>query len=441
MRKGTFHFGTLLLVLLVIRCVPFWSVPVLAEESHPVLLMEVNGTIDPALARYVTRGLEEAREAQCSAVVIQLDTPGGLDGAMRKIVQGILNSPVPVIVYVSASGARAASAGVFITLAAHLAAMAPGTNIGAAHPVQLGGNPSTMEEKLTNDAVAYIRSIAEERGRNIEWAESAVRESRSLSAQEAKEKRVIDLIAENLDDLIIQADGRSVKTVFGNATFELKDSPRRVLPISPVENVLHQLAHPNLAYILLLLGIYGLIYELATPGALFPGVLGSIFLILALVALETLAVNWAGIALIILSLLFFIADIKLPGYGALTIGGIIAFLMGSAILFPGARIPSLKLPWKTIAAAAAVTAGFFLAVVGAAIRALKRKVTSGTEGLIGATGVAKTDLKPQGIVHVRGEEWQARSNHPVEKGAKIKVVKVEGLTMHVEPVSSLKEDF
>ena len=414
-----------------------------AEETHPVLFLDVTGTIDPALARYVSRGLDEARESQASAVVIRLDTPGGLDGAMRKIIQGILNSPVPVIVYVSPSGARAASAGAFITLAAHVAAMAPGTNIGAAHPIQLGGNsegpkkgdekPSVMEAKLTNDARAYIRSIAELKGRNIEWAEGLVQESRSFSAEEALEKKGIDLIAKDLDDLIAQVEGRQVKTVFGLTALSLRDKPRREEPASLMERSLHQLAHPNLAYLLLLLGIYGLIYELATPGAVFPGVMGAILLVLALVALETLEVNWGGLALIILSTLFFIADIKLPGYGALTIGGIIAFLLGSAFLFPDGRIPHLRLPWKMIGLATGVTAAFFLLVVGAAVRALKRKVVSGTESLIGAEGVAKTELNPRGLVHIRGEEWQARAEAPIDKGTAVKVIKVEGLTVHVEP--------
>ncbi|MBI3333407.1 MAG: nodulation protein NfeD [Candidatus Omnitrophica bacterium] len=429
--------GLFLAILFCAFCPPLAA----EEEARPVLLLEVKGTIDPALARYVLRGIEEARRERASAVVIQLDTPGGLDGSMRKIIQGILNSPVPVIVYVSPAGARAASAGAFITLAAHLAAMAPGTNIGAAHPVQLGGGDrsSPMEEKLTNDAVAYIRSIAELKGRNAAWAEEAVRESRSSPAEEAMEKKVIDLLPEDLDWLLAQAEGRQVKTVFGAATLSFKDRPRRSLRPSLIESGLHQLAHPNLAYILLLLGIYGLIYELATPGAVFPGVLGAILLVLALVALETLEVNWAGLALILLALIFFVADIKLPGYGALTAGGIVAFLLGSAILFPGARIPHLKLPWSTIGAAAATTAAFFLLIVGAGIRALRGKVTSGREGLIGAEGVAKTDLKPGGLVHVQGEEWQARAAEPVKRGTRVKVVELEGLTVHVQPLPMKEE--
>jgi len=319
--------------------------------------------------------------------------------------------------------------------------MAPGTNIGAAHPVHLGGGaqPSVMESKVTNDAVAYIRSIAELRERSVEWAEMSVRESRSSSAEEARQQKAVDLVARDLDDLLDQLEGRQVKTVFGSTTLSLKGQPRRFLPMLWMEKGLHQIAHPNLAYIFLLLGIYGLIYELATPGAVFPGVVGAIFLVLALVALETLEVNWAGLALIALSVVFFIADIKLPGYGALTIGGITAFLIGSAMLFPGARIPPLKLPWRTIGAAAGVTAAFFFFIVGAGIRALKQKVTSGLEGLIGSEGVAKTDLRPTGIVRVRGEDWQARaSSHPVRQGTPVKVVKLEGLTVQVEPVKKEK---
>lgn len=408
-----------------------------------MVVLNVQGTIDPALARYVARGLDRARELQAAAVVIRLDTPGGLDGSMRRIVQGILNSPVPVIVHVAPSGARAASAGAFITLAAHVSAMAPGTNIGAAHPVRIGeppapdtsdDKPSVMDQKMTNDAVAYLHSIADLRGRDRQWAESIVRESRSSSAEEALEKGVIDLIAGDLDELLRQAEGRPVRTVFGISTLSLQGQPRVELELSAVEGGLHQLAHPNLAYILLLLGIYGLIYELATPGAVFPGVMGALFLIVALVALETLEVNWAGIALIGLSLVFFVADIKLPGYGALTIGGLIAFVLGSLILFPGMRVPHLRLAGALIGAAAAVTAGFFLVIVGAGIRALKRKVTSGVEGLVGTEGTAKTDLMPEGIVHIRGEEWKGKGRVPVHAGETVRVIRVEGLTVWVEPV-------
>lgn len=375
-----------------------------AEEPRPVLLLKVAGTIDPAQARYVMRGLDEARQMQASACVITLDTPGGLEGSVRQIVQGILNSPVPVIVYVAPRGARAAYSGCFIALAAHVAAMIPDS------------------------------SIAEVRSRNVEWAEVSVQESRFLSALEAKERGVIDVLAKDLDDLFVQVEGLEVKTVFGMSLLHLQDQPRRNFSPSALEAVLHQLAHPNVAYVLLLLGIYGLIFELSTPGTIFPGVVGVALLILALVALETLEANWGGIFLIALSVLFFIADVKIPGYGVLTAGGVTAFLLGSAFLFPGARVAHLTLPWQTIGAAAAVTAAFFFFIVGAALRALRRKVTSGTESLIGAVGVAKTDLKLDGIVHVQGEEWQAHAQRPIVQGSPIRVRKLEGLTLLVEPV-------
>ncbi|MBI1952551.1 MAG: nodulation protein NfeD [Candidatus Omnitrophica bacterium] len=413
------------------------------DETHPIVILEVAGTIDPALGRYVTRGLEEARALQAAAVVIQLDTPGGLDGSMRKIVQAILNSPVPVIVYVAPAGARAASAGAFITLAAHLSAMAPGTNIGAAHPVQIGpggaegGKGDTMTEKITNDAAAYIRSIVEIRGRDAAWAQGLVRQSLSHSAEDAKKAGGVDFIAKNLEDLFTQAEGKEVRTVFGLARLSFKDAPQKRIGPSVVEKGLHELAHPNLAYILLLLGIYGLIYELATPGTVFPGVVGAILLVLALAALETLQVNWAGLFLILLSILFFIADIKLPGFGALTVGGVIAFALGSVMLFPQGRWPGFRIPWGTIFTATGTTAAFFLFIVGAALRALKRKVVSGAEGLIGAVGTARTDLRPEGLVHVQGEDWKARAAAPIPKGGRIKVVKLEGLTVYVEP---LKEE-
>jgi membrane-bound serine protease (ClpP class) len=411
-----------------------------AEETRPVVLLEVAGTIDPALGRYVTRGLEEARALQAAAVVIQLDTPGGLDGSMRKIVQAILNSPVPVIVYVAPAGARAASAGAFITLSAHLSAMAPGTNIGAAHPVQIGpggaegGKADTMTEKITNDAAAYIHSIVEIRGRDAAWAQGLVRQSLSYSAEDAKKAGGVDFIAKDLEDLFSQAEGQEVRTVFGLTRLSFKDRPQKRIGPSVVEKGLHELAHPNLAYILLLLGIYGLIYELATPGTVFPGVVGAILLVLALAALETLQVNWAGLFLILLSILFFIADIKLPGFGALTVGGVIAFALGSMMLFPQGRWPGFKIPWATILTATGTTAAFFLFIVGAALRALKRKVVSGAEGLIGAVGTARTDLKPEGLVHVQGEDWKARASAPVPKGGQIKVVKLEGLTVYVEEI-------
>ena len=308
-----------------------------AEESNPVFQLKISGTIDPAIARYVSRGLEEARKAQAAAVLIELDTPGGLDSSMRAIVQGIMNSAVPVIIYVAPSGARAASSGTFMTLASHVAAMAPGTSIGAAHPVQSSHeysgpvkDPSVTEQKLTQDAVVYLRSLAEVRGRNVEWAELFVTENRLATDEEAYEKRTVDLIVSDVTDLFNQADGIRVNTVFGPTVLELKNRPRFVLRPSLIENLLHQLAHPNIAYILLLLGAYGLIFELATPGAVFPGVMGAIFLIMSLVALETLEVNWAGVALICLSFIFFLTDIRIPGHGFLTAGGIIIFLVGSA---------------------------------------------------------------------------------------------------------------
>jgi len=446
-RASTRSARTLLLFFLPLALL-FCS-PVSGDEAkHPVLILQVRGTVNPAVARYVARGLEEARRQQATALVIQIDTPGGLDGSMRGIIQGILDSPVPVIVYVSPAGARAASAGAFIAVSAHVAAMAPSTNIGAAHPVQIGGGgaeqqprkegekPSAMEDKLTNDAVAYIRSIAEERGRNLEWVEAAVRQSRSSSAEEAVQQKVVDFIAKDVEELLRQADGRQVKTVVGTVTLDFAARPKRLLPMTAMESALQQIAHPNLAYILMLLGIYGLIYELATPGAVFPGVLGSICLVLSLIALETLEVNWGGIALIALSLLFFIADVKLPGYGALTIGGIIAFALGSLLLFPGARIPGLRLPWGSIAAATGATAAFFLLIVSAGIRALKQKVTSGAQSVIGAVGEAKTELSPGGVVLVKGEEWQARSEERIHKGDRVRVVKLEGLTVWVERAGS-----
>ena len=293
----------------------------LAEDERPVVILRVQGMLDPALARYVLRGLEQARELQASAVVIQLDTPGGLDRSRRRIVQGILNSPVPVIVYVSPRGARASSAGELVTRAAHVSAMAPGTHLGAVR-----------------------------------------------SAEEAKKKGIVDFTASNLEDLLRQAQGFPVRTVFGVSGLSVQGQAHPLVRISAAEWFFHRLAHPGLAYILLLLGIYALLYELATPGTIFAGFLGTAFLILALAALEVLDVNWAGMAMIVLSLVLFLTDIKKSGHGGLTVAGLAAFVLGSLLLFPGARIPGLRLPPTSIAAGAVVTGAFFLG-----LRTLKKR--------------------------------------------------------------------
>jgi membrane-bound serine protease (ClpP class) len=299
-----------------------------------ILHLTVKSTINPVISEYIEKGLQEAASAGATCVILQMDTPGGLDTAMRDIVQSILNSPVPVIVYVAPSGARAASAGVLITISAHVAAMAPGTNIGAAHPVGLGGGKmdETMLKKVENDAAAYAKSLAEQRGRNVEWAVSAVRESESVSAQKALELDIIDLVASSLPELIEKVEGREVETVWGKKTLALKDLPVEKSEMGWRYRLLDTLSNPNIAYILMMLGFYGLFFELSNPGVIFPGVFGAICLILAFFALQTLPVNYAGVLLILLAIILFIAEIKVISYGVLTLGGIVALLLGSLML-------------------------------------------------------------------------------------------------------------
>jgi membrane-bound serine protease (ClpP class) len=410
----------------------------LAEEPGAVVVLEVRGVIDPIVAQYVERGIHTANDAGAQLVVIQLDTPGGLDTAMRKIVQAILNSDVPVAVIVAPSGARAASAGLFITMAAHVAAMAPGTNIGAAHPVDIsqGEIPSTLQDKVTNDAVAYIQAIAQQRGRNAEWAEEAVRQSASLTAQQALEKQVVDLVADDLTDLLALLDGRQV-TVNGNeVTLQIEASPVEPYPMTWLEVIVHGIVDPNIAYILLSLGTIALIAEFYNPGTILPGVTGVICLILAFVALGSLPVNWGGIALIVLAFIFFIADIKISGV-ALSVAGAISFVLGSLLLFspftPATPImPRLAVsPWL-LASMTALLVGFFGVAVAAGLRAQKQTVLMGAHVLVGKTGIVLSDLDPQGVVQVQSETWTAvAANGPLRAGETVEVIASDGLRLQV----------
>ncbi|MCD6519410.1 MAG: nodulation protein NfeD [Anaerolineae bacterium] len=408
------------------------------EASRPVVVLKVRGIIDPIVARYIVRGLATATQEDASLVVLRLDTPGGLDTAMREIVQALLNAQVPTAVFVSPSGARAASAGVFITMAAHIAAMAPGTNIGAATPIGFGGEepPKALESKAVNDAAAYIRAIAHQRGRNGEWAAKAVRESISLPAHEALEENVIDLLADDLDDLLRQLDGRQVEVAGQRVTLHLRGAPVRRFPMTWLEVIAHGILDPNIAYILLSLGTLALLAEFYHPGAILPGVTGVISLLLAFVALGTLPVNWGGIALIIVAFIFFIADVKVPGF-ALSVAGAISFVLGSLLLFSPLRpaaptMPRLRVsPWVVIMMTGLVV-GFFGLVVTAAIRAQKRVALMGPQRLVGKVGVAVTDLAPEGIVRVESETWSASVEGPeVRAGEKVQVLAVEGLRLRV----------
>src|SRR5262245_7825134 len=408
----------------------------LASETPPSIhILSIADVINPVSAEYITESLQAATQQGSQALIIQLDTPGGLDKSMRLIIKEMLNSPIPVIVYVAPSGSRAASAGTFITLAAHVAAMAPGTNIGAAHPVAVGSGEmgKEMAEKVTNDAAAYIKSIAEQRGRNVEWAEKAVRESISASETEALQHQLIDLIALDLNDLLKQLNGRTVMTPTGEHHLRTEGATRQYVEMSLRQHLLSMLADPNVAYMLLMLGAAGLFFEISTPGVVLPGVIGGISLLLGLYALQLLPVNYAGLALIVLAIILFIAEIKVTSYGALTIGGIIAMILGSLMLFDAPPpLPGLSL-WVVVPATLLVAA-FFVFLVGAALKTLSQRPYSGREGLLQKVGVALTpiDQKP-GKVFVVGERWNARSEDPIEQGVEVEVVQIDGMTLLVKP--------
>uniref|UniRef100_A0A7C4AJN9 Nodulation protein NfeD n=1 Tax=Thermodesulfovibrio aggregans TaxID=86166 RepID=A0A7C4AJN9_9BACT len=401
-----------------------------------IVILTVNGVINPPHSEYVIKGIKKAHEMNAEAVIIQLDTPGGLDTSMRSIVKEILNSQVPVIVYVSPKGARAASAGAFITLAAHIAAMAPGTNIGAAHPVAIGEKmDKTMAEKITNDAVAYIKSIAKERGRNISWAEQAVRKSISSTETEALKQKVIDFISEDMDSLIKQINGVKVKTMKGEITLNTKAAKINRIDMNFREKLLKFISDPNIAYILLMIGIYGIIFELSNPGAILPGVIGAISLILAFYSLQTLPINYAAAGLILLGVILFILELKFPSHGLLTFGGVACFILGSIMLFDTAN-PLFKLSLSVIIPVTIVTALFFGVMLRLAWKAHKRKPVTGTEELVGLKGIAKTDINSHfGLVMVHGELWKAVADEKIKKDEEIVVEEVRGLTLKVRKAS------
>ncbi|MEW6001691.1 MAG: nodulation protein NfeD [Nitrospirota bacterium] len=403
------------------------------EPKREVMVITVNGVINPVATEFVGKSIKKANEKKVEALIIELDTPGGLDTSMRGIVKDIIGSAVPVVVYVSPSGSRAASAGVFITLAAHIAAMAPGTNIGAAHPVGLGEKmDKTMAEKATNDAAAYIKSLAERTGRNAKWAEEAVRKSISATEEEALKEHVIDLVSKDLNSLLSDIDGRKVQTAFGVKILKTKNAVVIREEMSLRHKILNLISDPNIAYILMLLGFYGLFFELTNPGSIFPGVMGGISLILAFYAFQTLPVNYAGLLLIILAIILFILEVKIVSHGVLTIGGIISMIIGSLMLFESAA-PFMKLSFYIILPAALITALFFTVTLGLAFKAYKRKPVTGSEGLIGAEGVTVIDItKDGGMVLLHGERWAAFSDEPVSKGEKVIVEAVSGLKVKVK---------
>lgn len=439
-------------------------------EPPLVVVLNFKGAVSPATSDYFHRGLEGAVEQGAGLVVLRMDTPGGLDTAMRDIIRDIISSPIPVATFVAPSGARAASAGTYILYASHIAAMAPGTNVGAATPVQIGGPPAppdkeppgdgdsdkegdkakepeaapreahpTMSDKMLSDAAAYIRSLAQMRGRNAEWAEKAVREAASLSADDALQAYVIDLMADDVHDLLDKLDGRTVTVLGGD--FLVETAGARIVEIEPDwrSELLALITNPNVAYILLMLGFYGLLFEFWNPGAIVPGVVGAISLLLALYALQALPVNYAGLALILLGIAFMVTEAFVPSFGMLGIGGLVAFVFGSVMLID-AEVPGYGIAWPVIIAVSATSAAFFMFVIGMAVTAHRRRVVSGREELIGSYGQVVDWTGSSGRVRMRGEVWRATATAPLEAGSRVRVAGMEGLTLILEPADENRED-
>ncbi len=406
-----------------------------AASPGPVMVATIASSINPVTADFLSTAIERAEEEKATLLVVELDTPGGLDTSMRQMVQEIIKTEIPVAVYVSPSGARAASAGVLITLAADIAAMAPGTNIGAAHPVGIGGGgmDNTMAKKVENDAAAYARSLAEKKGRNGEWAEKAVRESASLTETDAKKKNVIDLIAPSVDELLSTLNGRGIEKGGKKITLQTKGAVVTRIPMGFRHRVLSALADPNIAYIMMMICVYGIFFELSNPGAVFPGVVGGIALILGFYSLQTLSANYAGFLLIALAVILFILEIKIASHGALTIGGIISLVLGSLMLFRSSADPYLRISWGVILAMVGISAVFFGTVVTLAVRSQLRKPATGSEGLIGETGVAMADFTGNGKVFVVGETWDAECESSLTKGQQVTVAGRVGMTLIVKP--------
>jgi membrane-bound serine protease (ClpP class) len=404
----------------------------LPARATGVVVLTYSGPITPISADYISRGISEAEAGRAAAVILKLDTPGGLDSAMRRIVQAEMNSSVPVVVYVAPSGARAASAGCFIVFAADVAAMAPGTNMGAAHPVLLSGG--IVSEKILNDAAAYARSIAAARHRNETWAEQAVRESVSITAEEALQQGVIDLMANNLGDLLRQLDGRVVHTPDGDKKLSLGGATPVSIGMNWREEIIGTLADPTIAYLLLLLGILAIVVEVFAPHGFVTGTLGAIALVLALVGLANLPVQLAGALLLILGMILLGLELKMTSHGLLMLAGLVAFVFGSLMLLP--RVPGYRIsPWA-IGITALLWAVGLGAVVRLVLKARHRPVLTGIQRVIGSVGVVKTELAPVGVVHVNGEDWNAQADHPpIGRGEKIQVLEVDGLTLHVRKLA------
>lgn len=426
--------GSVLIVLLL--C----SLPLsLAGDKH-IKVLRIEESINPGTAAFLARGATQAVEEDAVLLVVELDTPGGLVTSMRTMIKTIMNVPIPVVVFVSPSGAQAASAGVFVVMAADIAAMAPGTNIGAAHPVVAGGKDmdETMGTKVVNDLVAFIKSIATRRGRNAEWAEEAVRKSVSITAEEALKLKVIDLIARDMDELLLKLEGWPIQTKEGEKKLALKGLPVETVEENLRDKILKTISNPNIAYLLMLIGMAGLYFELSHPGAIFPGVVGGISLILAFYAFQTLSVNYAGVLLIILGAILFLLEIKVTSYGLLSVGGVICLTLGSIMLF-NTGAPGLRISWSVLIPAVLVISGFFMTVAFLAMRAHMAKPRTGYQGLIGEIAVAKESLAPDGKVFVHGELWNATSEDIVPVGSKVEVIEVENLWLKVRKIGDTKQ--
>ncbi|HEX6181561.1 MAG TPA: nodulation protein NfeD, partial [Chitinophagaceae bacterium] len=404
-------------------------------NAQRVIVINIDGSINPASASFIERSIKKAQNEKAQCLVIKLNTPGGLLKSTRVIVGQILDAPLPVVVYISPGGAHAGSAGVFITMAAHIAAMAPGTNIGAAHPVGLqGGMDTTMDAKATNDAAAFIRTIAEKRHRNIQWAEKAVLESASITATEAVEEGVVDLVASSFLELLDQIHGKMVVVSSGPVSINTKGTAVKALEMSFIEKVLNILSDPNIAYILLMLGFYGILFELYNPGAILPGIIGVIGLILGFYSLHTLPINYAGLFLIVFGIILFLLEIKITSYGMLTIGGVISLLLGSMMLIrddPSFEFARISL--SVIISTTVVSAIFFVFIIGMGLRAQRKKPVTGLDGFLREIGTALEPLDPEGTVQVHGEIWQAESTGPrIEKGEKIRITAIKNFKLYVE---------
>ena len=416
-----------------------------AAEPHVVLVGRIDGVINPVTARYVDRVVAEGEQRGVAAVLFVIDTPGGLIDSTYDITGRFLNARVPVITYIAPSGARAASAGTFITMAGHVAAMAPSTNIGAAHPVDSSGNDiqGDLRAKVENDTVAHIVAIARARGRNEQWAEDAVRDSVSIRDDQAVQQNVVDFIATDVDEVLAKADGRTVRTAAGAVVLATKGASIDDASPNPFEQLLHFVVDPQVAVLLFTIGTYGIIFELSNPSLIFPGVIGVIAVILALFAFGTLDANATGIALMVFAVVLFIAEIKVVSHGLLTAGGVAALALGAIVLFPPLRptFPGFRLTVEpaVIGAIVAATGGFFIVIARLAVGMRQLPLASGTGLLVGATGVAKSDIAPNGIAYVAGEDWTVASDAPIAKGGGVRVRRVEGVRLIVEPITDSAE--